>query len=119
ELVDLKNQTEHMIHETEKQLEEHKDKLSEEDIQAIEAAKEELKSAAEGSDKAALEAALQTFQTKAQKLGEVIYAEAQQEAQAAQAGQAGQEGPGAGCADGGTCSDSNDEPVDADFEVKA
>ncbi|MAE27526.1 MAG: molecular chaperone DnaK [Planctomycetota bacterium] len=119
ELVDLKNQVDQMVHETEKQLEEHKDKLSEEDIQAIEAAKEELKSAAEGSDKAALEAALQTFQTKAQKLGEVIYAEAQQEAQAAQAGQAGQEGPGAGCADGGTCSDSNDEPVDADFEVKA
>ncbi len=115
ELVDLKNQVDQMVHETEKQLEEHKDKLSEEDIAAIEAAKEELKGAAEGSDKAALEAALQTFQTKAQKLGEAIYAQAQAEAQAAQEPAA--EG---GCGDG-SCSDAgtDDEPVDADFEVKA
>jgi molecular chaperone DnaK len=87
-------------------------------VSAIEAAKEELKTASEGEDKAAIEAALQTFQTKAQRLGEVIYAEAQQEAAAAQ-GAAPDPGT-SGAADGPeSVDDSGDEPVDADFEIKA
>jgi len=110
ELVDLKNQTEHMIHETEKQLEEHKDKLSEEDVAAITSAKDELSEAAKSDDKEKIEAALSTFQEKAQKLGEVIYAEAQKEQEAAA-------GPEAGPAEAGDGS-SDDEPIDADFEVK-
>jgi len=109
ELVDLKNQVEHLVYETDKQLGEHKDKLSEEDVAAIESAKEELSKAAEGDDKSAIEAALADFQTKAQKLGEVVYKQAQ-EAQEAQGAQQTAE-PAAG---GG----SDDEPVDADFEVK-
>ena len=110
ELVDLKNQTEHMIHETEKQLEEHKDKLSEEDVAAITSAKDELSEAAKSDDKEKIEAALSTFQEKAQKLGEMIYAEAQKEQEAAA-------GPEAGPAEAGDGS-SDDEPIDADFEVK-
>jgi molecular chaperone DnaK len=109
-LVDLKNQTEHMIHETEKQLEEHKDKLSEEDVAAITSAKDELAEAAKGDDSEKIEAALKTFQEKAQKLGEVIYAEAQKEQEAA----AGPEASPAETGDGS----SDDEPIDADFEVK-
>lgn len=114
EVVDLKNQVEQVVHETEKSLEEHKDKLSEEDVKAIEEAREELKKAAEGDDKAALEAALETFQTKAQKLGEVIYKEQQEAEQASQAAAAGG-APTGGAPAGGP---SDDEPVDADFEVK-
>ena len=38
ELVDVKNQAEHIIHETDKQVAEHGDKLSDEDKQAIEEA---------------------------------------------------------------------------------
>ncbi len=110
ELVDLKNQTEHMIHETEKQLEEHKDKLSEEDVAAITSAKDDLSEAAKSDDKEKIEAALSTFQEKAQKLGEMIYAEAQKEQEAAA-------GPEAGPAEAGDGS-SDDEPIDADFEVK-
>ncbi|HJM57788.1 MAG TPA: molecular chaperone DnaK [Planctomycetota bacterium] len=110
ELVDLKNQTEHMIHETEKQLEEHKDKLSEEDVAALTSAKDELSEAAKSDDKEKIEAALSTFQEKAQKLGEMIYAEAQKEQEAAA-------GPEAGPAEAGDGS-SDDEPIDADFEVK-
>ncbi len=114
ELVDLKNQVDHLIYETDKQLAEHKDKLGEDDIKAIEEAKETLKKAAEGDDKAAIEAALQDFQTKAQKLGEIIYKQAAEEQQAQQqttepAGAPGEAPPGQG---------SGDEPVDADFEVK-
>ena len=111
ELVDLKNQVEHLCHETDKQLGEHKDKLSDEDVAAIEAAKAELQKAAEGDDKAAIEAAMQAFQQKAQKLGEVLYAQ-QQEAAAGAAG-------AAEAASGATAGTDDDEPVDADFEVKA
>ena len=115
EVVDLKNQVDHILHETDKQLEEHKDKLSEADVEAIQGAKEELKKAAESDDKAAIEAALQNFQQKAQKLGEAIYQQQQQEAQAQQPPQDGAPGPDPS----GGSDDSGDEPVDADFEVKA
>jgi molecular chaperone DnaK len=111
DVVDLKNQVDQIAHETDKQLEEHKDKLSEEDVKAIGDAKEEMKKAAEGDDKAAIEAALASFQQKAQKLGEAIYA--QQQAEAAPAGTP-ESGATSGAEDNG-----DDEPVDADFEVKA
>jgi molecular chaperone DnaK len=124
EVVDLKNQAEQIVHETEKHLAEHKDKLSEDDVKAIEAAKEDLKKAAEGEDKAAIEAALKTFQEKAQKLGEVLYKE-QQEAQGAPgaSGAPGAAGatpppPGADAGPAPASSQDSDEPVDADFEVK-
>ncbi|MCL4143828.1 UNVERIFIED_CONTAM: hypothetical protein GTU68_016258 [Idotea baltica] len=101
ELVELKNQVEQLSHETEKQLEEHKDKLSEEDVTAINTAKDEMKKVAEGDDKDAIQAAVENFQKVAQKLGEAIYAKQQEEAAAAGS------------------DDEDDEPVDADFEVKA
>ena len=110
EVVDLKNQVDALVHETDKQLGEHGDKLSDEDKQAIESAKEDLKKAAESDDKATIEAALQSFQEKAQKLGQVVY-----EQQAA-AGEAGAPGAGEPGGEGGAQAD--DEPVDADFEVK-
>ena len=110
ELVDLKNQAEQIVHETTKSLDEHRSKLPEADVKAIEEARDALKKAAEGEDKEAIAAALSEFQQKAQKLGEVIYKAQQAEQQAAQEPPQG-EGP---AAEGG----SKDEPVDADFEVK-
>ena len=116
EVVDLKNQVDNLLHETTKQLAEHKEKLEEEDVKAIEAASEELKKAAEGDDKAVIEAAMQEFSTKAQKLGEIIYKESQ-EAQAGPEGAAG--GPAGATGEATAGDDGTDEPVDADFEVKA
>jgi molecular chaperone DnaK len=115
EVVDLKNQVDQIVHQTEKQVAEHKDKLSDEDVKAIEDAKEELKKAAEGDDKARIEAALATFQQKAQKLGEILYAQ-QQGGQQPGGGPAGEGGQPGG---GGQGDSGDDEPVDADFEVKA
>jgi len=115
ELVDLKNQVDQIVHETEKHLEEHKDKLSDTDVQEIEAAKEDLKSKAESGDKAQIEAALQNFQQEAQKLGEILYKEQQAQAGGDPAG-AGTPPPPPGASAG---SESDDEPVDADFEVKS
>lgn len=114
EVVDLKNELEQVAHSTRKQLEENKDKLSEDDVKEIEAAIEELDKERESDDKAKLEAARDTFAKKAQKLGEVLYAQAQPE------GGAG--APEGGDASGGgsaTSGSDSDDPVDADFEVKS
>ena len=108
EVVDLKNQAEQVVHETEKALTEHGGKLAAADKAAIESARDALKQAAQGDDKAAIQKALTEFQTKAQKLGEVLYKEQQQ---------AGGAQPPPGAAPQGGAQGS-DEPVDADFEVK-
>ena len=128
ELIDLKNEADHLVRETEKQLAEHRDKLDEADVQAIEEARDELKKAAEGEDKAALEQAKADFLQKAQKLGEAVYKEQQAQAGAqpgaapgggAEGGDAGSGGPGSTGSTGSSGSSGGDEPVDADFEVKA
>lgn len=112
EVVDLKNELEQLVHSTRKQLEDNKDKLSEDDVKEIESALEELESKRTSDDKAALEGARDEFAKKAQKLGEILYAQAQQEA-GAQAGPDAAGGPEA------TAGSEDDEPVDADFEVKS
>ncbi len=112
EVVDLKNELEQLVHSTRKQLEDNKDKLSEDDVKEIESALEELESKRNSDDKAALEGARDEFAKKAQKLGEILYAQAQQEA-GAQAGPDAAGGPEA------TAGSEDDEPVDADFEVKS
>ena len=111
EVVDLQNELEQLVHSTRKQLEENKDKLSEDDVKEIEAALEELEGKRTSEDKAALESARDEFAKKAQKLGEILYAQAQQDAESG-GGPAGAEGPDA------AASATDDEPVDADFEVK-
>jgi len=111
EVVDLQNELEQLVHGTRKQLEDNKDKLSEDDVREIEAAIEELESKRTSEDKADLEAARDTFAKKAQKLGEVLYAQAQQEG--------AQPGPDAGAGPEATSGAGDDEPVDADFEVKS
>ncbi|MEM7308163.1 MAG: molecular chaperone DnaK [Planctomycetota bacterium] len=118
EVVELKNQVDSILHETDKQVAEHGDKLSDEDKQGIEEAKVELKQAAESDDKGRIEAALQNFQQKAQKLGEILYAQQQQEQEQPGGPEVQQDAPAGEQASGGQ-SDGGDEPVDADFEVKA
>ncbi len=106
EVVELKNQAEAMVHSTDKQLEEHGEKLSDADKSAIEQAKQKLQSKLEGEDKAAIESALQAYMSAAQKIGEVLQQSARP--QQPSGGPQGKEASGA----------DSDEPVDADFEVK-
>jgi molecular chaperone DnaK len=114
EVVDLRNQADHVLHLTEKELAEHRGKMSAADAQAIEEAAQGLKKAKEGEDKDAIQRALSELQSKAQKLGEAVYRE-QQAASNASAGAQGE--PGAGPTESGS-GKGRDEPVDADFEVK-
>ena len=107
ELIDLKNQAEQTIYQTDKALEEHKDKLDEATVSAIESAKADLERAKEGKDAATLKASLEAFSKAAQKLGEVMY-----KAQQAEAG-----AEPAGSAPSGASKEA-DDIIDADFEVK-
>ena len=97
ELVQARNQADHLVHSTRKQLEEAGDKVPAEDRAAIEGALSDLETAAKGEDKAAIEAKLQALAEVAQKLVQV----AQQQADAQQAQ---------------SNSKPNDDVVDAEFE---
>lgn len=102
ELVEAKNNAESLAHQTEKQLEEHGDKVSDEVKKEIEDAAAALKAAAEGEDVADIQAKHQELMNAAMKLGEAIYGA--QQAEAANADAASD-----AAADG-------EDVVDADFE---
>ncbi len=100
ETVEAKNQAEALLHQTTSQLEEHGDKVSEEDKGAIEAAIADLKTALEGEDAADISAKAQTLAQAAMKLGEAIYTAEQADTEAQAASDAA----------------GDDEVVDAEFE---
>ena len=101
ELVEARNAAEALVHQSEKQLSEHGDKVGTEVKAEIEKAAEELKKAAEGDNLEDIQAKHQALMTAAMKLGEAIYASQQAETAEADAK-----------ADAG----GDDDVVDADFE---
>ena len=114
DLVDAKNHAESLVHDTEKNLGEHGDKVSPEDKTAIETAIQESKDilADEGADAEAITAKTEALTQAAMKMGEAIY-----KAQQAEGGEG--EGAGAGAdagAEGSADAAADDNVVDADFE---
>ena len=107
ELVQSRNQAEALIHSVKKSLDEHGDKLDAAEKEKIEAALKEAEEAVKGDDKAAIDAKAEELGKASQKLGEMVYAQAQAEAEK-------------GSADSGAASGKKDDDVvDADFqEVK-
>jgi molecular chaperone DnaK len=97
ELVEAKNHAEALVHQTEKQMIEHGDKVSDTVKGEIESAIADLKTAAAGDNAADIQAKHQSLMNAAMKLGEAIYAAA---------------GTAAAEADGA----KDDGVVDADFE---
>ena len=115
EEVEVRNQAETLVYETEKNMKEIEGSLSEDEKSAIEAAKEDLKKALEGTN-------IEEIKDKTEKLTEqfhTISAKMYQQAQAQQQAQAGGCGPDCGCdGDCGTQSGpAGDNVVDADYEV--
>ena len=121
EAITARNEIDALIFSTEKSLGEHGEKLSEQEKSDIEAAIKEAKEKMEkSSTKEEYEAIRDELAKKAQKIGEIVYAEMQKQQQA-------QGGPNMNEANfdpsqmGGETNSSNDEtndgPVDADFEV--
>ncbi len=110
ELVDLRNQAEHIVYSTKKALEEHGDKVSPEARGSIESAISNLEDKVKGEDKPAIEAALKQLNDAAIELGKAAY-----EATASQVGGA----PGSGGAPGGeSAAGGDDDVIDAEYEVK-
>lgn len=102
ELVEVRNQADHLVHSTEQSLTEAGDKVSDDDKKKVETAIEELKEALKGEDKAAIEE-----KTKA-------LTEAAMPIMAAAAPQPEEGAPGADAA--GDAPKQDDGVVDAEFE---
>ncbi len=89
EMVEARNKADMIISSTEKSLEEHGDKVTEEEKTKITEAIEGLKAVKDGEDKEAIDTAMKTLEESAHKLAEEIYKEAQAKAQAEQGGAQG------------------------------
>jgi molecular chaperone DnaK len=109
EHVETRNQADSLIHQVEKNLKEHGDKLPAQEKGEAEAAIAAARSAMEGTDAAALKQATERLSQSAMKLGEAMY-KAQQAEQTTET--AGQSGPGQ--PSGGAQPD--EKVVDAEFE---
>jgi molecular chaperone DnaK len=102
--VEVRNQLDGLIYNTEKSFNENKEKLGPDETGELERAIAEARQALEGSETAAMEAATERLTKASHKLAEVMYAQQQQ-----QGGQPNPQGaaPGAGGA--------SDEVIDAEY----
>jgi molecular chaperone DnaK len=105
EAVEARNAAEGLVHQVEKNLKEHGDKLGAQEKGEAEAAIAAAKSALEGTDTEAVKQATERLSQAAMKIGEAMY-----KAEQAQA-QPGGEGP-----QGGPGGKADDKVVDAEFE---
>ena len=106
EVIDAKNQADGLVHETEKNLKEHGDKVSEGDKSKIESDLEELKTVKDGDELESIKSKTEQLVQSSLKLGEAIYKQSPQGQE--NQNEANGEEPSA---------DKNDEKVvDADFE---
>jgi len=111
ELANARNQADSLLHSTGKALEEHGDKLEDDEKEAVKSAMTDLETALKGEDKDDIEAKTTALATASQKLGEKMYADA--------ADAAGGEAPGENQAKAEATANADDDVVDADFkEVK-
>ncbi|MCX8596954.1 MULTISPECIES: molecular chaperone DnaK [unclassified Gilliamella] len=100
ELAQIRNQADHLVHSTRKQVTEAGDQLSADDKTAIESAVSDLENAARGEDKAEIEAKINALMEASKKLLELAQQQAQADQSASQANSA----------------NSADDVVDADFK---
>ncbi|MFD1850230.1 molecular chaperone DnaK [Oceanobacillus bengalensis] len=100
EEVDLRNEADQLVFSTDKTLKDLGDKVSDDEKQKAEAAKEELKKALESNDIEQIKAKKEALQEVVQQLSVKLYEQANAEAQAA----------------GAQNEDSSDDVVDADYQ---
>ena len=106
EEVDTRNQADQMVYQSEKTLDEMKDKLDPAEVSEIQAGIEKVKETLKGSDVEAIKAATDALTQSFYKVSEKMYQQAQQ----------AQGQPGADCA--GDCNNCGpDDVVDADYTV--
>ncbi len=81
ELVEAKNQAESLIRETEKNIKEYAEKISDEDKKAIDTALEDLKTAKETDDLTVIQDKTQVLLQASMKIGEIMYKEQAEKAE--------------------------------------
>jgi len=101
ELIEARNQADGLVYTTEKAVKEHGDKVDDEIKKSIETALEELQTAMKGDDPEAIKSKTEALATASHKLAEVMYQQAQGEAEAGE--EAGND-------------EQQDDVVDAEFE---
>jgi molecular chaperone DnaK len=117
EKIDVKNQADQLIYQTEKTLGEIGDKISQDEKDRIRAAINDLREQLKKEDAAAIKASMDALMKASHKMAEEIYKNAQANAQPGS-------GPGPGQAQGSQGQsqagpkggDKNDGPIEADFE---
>ncbi|MXQ53598.1 molecular chaperone DnaK [Shimazuella alba] len=100
ESVELRNKAEQLVFTTEKTVKELADKVDASEVEAANAAKEEVQKALEGNDEEALKKAIEDLEQKVQQLSVKLYEKMQQEA----------------AAEGEADKKNDDNVVDAEFE---
>ena len=114
EEVDVRNQADQVVYQTEKALEDAKDKIDANDKASVEAALNKLKDALKGTDVEAIKAATEEATKAFYPIAEKMYQQANP--------QGGQAGPDMGGCAGGNCggscgTDTDPNVVDADYKV--
>jgi molecular chaperone DnaK len=117
--VEIRNQAEALVYETEKALKELEGKISDEEKSKVTTAKDDLRAALDGTDIEAVKAKNEALMNEFSAVSQKLYQQAQ--AQGAAPGQTpGADGFGTGATDpnaGRDSSSGDDNVVDADFEV--
>jgi len=112
EKVDLMNQSDSLIYNTEKMLVEHSDKVSGEEREKIQKAIEELKEANKGGDASTIKSKIDALTKEMYAVSERVYSEASKKAQGQQGQQAAGGPPPSDDGKGG-----KDGYVDADYKI--
>jgi len=117
EVVDLKNQADQLVYQTERTLKEHGDKVSAKTRGNIESAVNNLKEAVKGDSADAIKKAIEKLSEAGQELGKTLYEEAaKKQAASAQPGEpVGQSAPPP---EGEVKRKGGDDVIDAEFEAK-
>ncbi len=116
ELIETRNAADQLIYSLEKNLEDHGEKLSDDERGNIQSALEELREAKDGDDADLIKQKMEQAQQASHRLAEQIYQQSKAQQEAGAAGAAGAEaaGPSAEESEAG----EEEDVVDADFEVK-
>ncbi len=113
ELVDLKNQADQIIYQSEKTLKEYGEKVPAGERSQIESAINNLKDVAKGDDAEAIKRAIDNINTSMQSIGKIMYEQAAQQQTAA-----GGVEPDATAPSGDNPPKGDDDVIDAEYEVK-
>ncbi|MEW4568439.1 molecular chaperone DnaK [Tautonia sp. JC769] len=119
ELAEARNEAEQHVYRMEKLISENKEKLSEADVSAVQAAIAKVNEVKTSDDPATIRSAIDNLMQASRAMSEHLYAASG--APGAEAGAAGAAGPGAGQAaggDGASPSGEGEDVIDVEFEEK-